>query len=336
MATESRKRSTSNITTSEDKILKSIYCRKCQRNKLPKEFYDASDELLDTNGKMSICHTCIDEIFERFYSSEHSLEKSIYKTCKHLNILYNVDAVEMTKVHMSKKEDAGSALHSIFGAYKMKLIFLVSKGTIGADLTFQIPTKDFSREVVDSDTNDDENLKYLKDFWGDHLSLDEYKFLEKEYSNFNSTHKLETYTEKVLLKLICFKLLEIDKQQKEDGKINATSVKELQSLLDNSAITPKMSKAIDEGPNLDVLGAWIADTEKYEPAEWLEQEGHEMYHDVADVDAYFEKYIRRPIANLILESKDFNIEEEINDYSEEFDVPSLKEDDDKDERELPK
>ena len=51
---------------------------------------------------------------------------------------------------------------------------------------------------------------------------------------------------------------------------------------------------------------WIEEIEKYEPAVWLKNEGHDdLYKDVGNVDEYFQKYFVRPLKNFMLQSKDF-------------------------------
>jgi hypothetical protein len=162
------------------------------------------------------------------------------------------------------------------------------------------------------------------DFWGNDISREDIEFLEKEYAQFKQTHKADTYAEIVLLKQVCYTMLDIKNKRLEDEPTKDL-VKELQELMKNLAISQKESNAGKEDKSNEALGLWIRDIEENEPAQWLASDPRgDMYRDVGNVDEYFKKYIVRPLKNFITLSKDFNIEdtdfEDDDFYQEEEDI----------------
>lgn len=329
-ATRSLKRpptrtSTSMTLSPETKELSIGYCRKCQRNRaLKSNFYIATDKLLDTNGYMSVCKDCVETLFDKFYSSEGSLDKAILKLCRLLNVRFDGTALESTRKQIQTMETKGKDPGGIFGIYRKSLISATAGfGGFGQgeeDLTYQ---EGASYNVTNPLPEDFEASDYLKEFWGSDLDISDYAFLEREFAKFKETHKADTYAEKVLLKLVCFKILEIEKTRKNGS--TAGKEKELQELMKNLAISPQYAKAVSDGKNLDAFGVWIAEIEQNEPAQWLEGEGHDMFRDVADVEGYFQKYFVRPLKNAILQSKDFNVDDDMDEF-EEYDMEDSNDD----------
>lgn len=293
-----------------------IYCRKCATQKDSSHFFSHTDKLLDSNGYMSICRECIRDLYPRLFQTEHTLERAMLRLCRILNWKYSEAAINATIAHISTQgklpDDA-----TVPGIYKAKLTS-TQKSEIGKlteeDLTFVEPMINLPVANPLDDTFEEKD--YLEKAWGKGLDFEDYVFLEEQFSNFKQTHKADTYSEIVLLREVCWKLLNISKSRIEGTKVD-TDVKALQELMKSLAISPNMANMANSGKNLDTFGLWIDEIEREEPAQWLEHEGHEMYHDVGNVEEYFLKYFVRPLKNAILQSKEFNIDDD-GDEIEEF------------------
>jgi hypothetical protein len=158
----------------------------------------------------------------------------------------------------------------------------------------------------------------LKSFWGENLLIDDYKFLQKEYDNFKKTHRADVYSEIVLLREICFKLLLI-RNLRVEGKSTAVMTKELQELMKNLGISPSMLNAANSGKSLDTFGQWVKEIEEFRPAEFFDDK--DMYADFDKIEEYAERHITRPLKNFITGSRDFGVDaldlnEEIEDGEE--------------------
>lgn len=286
------------------------YCRVCQSIKTEQFFGVAVDLDLDKNGKMSICKNCINDLFAKTMITENnSIQRSTLKMCRKLNIKYDEQAIDAALVHIQTKQSDPT---KFFNLYRAKLLITSRTSTTESskdvDLTYQ------DNPIVNVDNKnillDDafEEARDLKIFWrtGDKSDLE---FLENEFANFKKTNKADTHAETVLLKEVCFKLLDMDKDRRA-GKSTDSSLKQLMNVMEKLLISPNTVNAANSGDNLDSFGKWISDIEKYEPAEWLEKEGKPLYKDVDDIEGYFQKFCVRPLRNFILQSKDFNIDDE--------------------------
>jgi len=285
------------------------YCRKCRKIRLNDNFGKAVDLELDSGGRLSFCKDCVDLMYEKILMVENgSIQRTVLRLCKKLNIRYDERAIESAITHIQSKK---SNPLKLFGLYRAKLLVILrdSVNDTSVDLSYQYDDGVFIKkeENILSD-NAFEEAKDLKKFWRIE-DKDELEFLENEFSNFKKTHKADTHAEIILLKEICYKLLDMDKDRKT-GKSTDASLKQLMSVMEKSLISPNMVSAANSGENLDTFGAWIADIEKEEPAQWLENEGHELYKDVDNIEDYFQKYFVRPLRNFILQAKDWNIDDE--------------------------
>lgn len=299
--------------------VETAYCRKCMQMKKPLEFFMATDFYLDSNGLLSVCKTCISAIYVKYYNVEHSLDRAIYRLCRLLNIKFDESALRAVKTHLTTQSKADDD-PTVFGLYKSKIIsrgeIARGEGSTGIDLTF-VESKGIPEQEPAS-PDDFEDPKTIFEFWGEGFTTDEYRFLEKEFNNFRRTHKADTYSEIILLKEVCYKMLEIQRARKED-KSTGSAVKELQTLMTSLAISPNMANVANSGRGVEAFGNWIKDIENLTPAEWVDDKS--IYKDVDDIEAYAELHITRPLKNFITGSRDFGTEE----ISEIFDADETEE-----------
>jgi len=284
------------------------YCRKCMKNKPIIYFYKATDFFLDKNNLMSVCKDCINNMYVSFFVVEKTMEKTLLRMCRLLNVRYDEEAIESTKKHIQTYEERGTKVKSIFGTYKSKLGALqhsqIGKRNTDEDLTFVEPTK----KVIESlSTEIIPDKEYYEDSWGegDNLNIDDYKYLEREFSKWKRTTKCNTQSEIVLVREICHKQNEIRKERITGGS-TSNLVKQLQEIMKNSALTPALQNAADSNKFADAFGVWIKDIENKTPAEWWQDQT--KYHDIDGIEED-RKDIIRSIRNFITGSRDFNTSE---------------------------
>lgn len=303
------------------------YCRKCMKLLPEKQFYEGVDAgLIDSNGKLSVCKPCIQNLYNRFFEEYGNIEKAIHKLCTSLNIKYTNEAASATQKNITTLIEQGKTVRNVMGIYLSKII---------------ATNKSMDKSIVEDNTYNDvgtiymdkENIieeapipKEVIDFWGKDLSKEDIRYLENEYVNFKKTHSAETYAEIVLLKQVCHTMLDI-KRLRANGEETGTLVKELQALMKTLAVSPNAAVSSATGnKNNESFGLWIKDIEENEPAQWLLSDPRgDIYRDVSNIDSYFQKYIVRPLKNFILASKDFNVSEEDDDgeslMPDEVDMP---------------
>lgn len=277
-----------------------------------KQFYDATDAgLIDSNGKLSVCKPCISDLYNQFFEEYGSVEKSLHKLCMSLNIKFSNEAASATQTQITTFIEGGKTVRNVFGIYKSKLVAVNPSMDKSADM--DLTYSDVGTIYVDKENIIEEAPipKDVIDFWGRDVPRDDIRYLENEYINFKKTHIAETYAEIVLLKQICYTMLDI-KRMRAEGEETGTLVKELQALMKTLAVSPNVAIAANaSNKNSESFGIWIKDIEENEPAQWLMSDPRgDIYRDVSDIDQYFQKYIVRPLKNFIQGSKDFNVAEE--------------------------
>lgn len=301
------------ITNTGVEVVES-YCRYCMKTQPSKNFYKATD-FLDANGLMSICKACCGKLYAAYYETEHSLEGALLKSCRTLNVMYSEPAIQATITHLGKtKREDGDPV--VFGLYKSKIISTkpekMEERDIKSDISFQEPVRPIRLLSEDTDSRE---LAGLKRFWGKSFDKEDLEFLEQHFADWSKTHKIDTTSEKSLLKFICIKELEIERCLIE-GKSTSSLVKEYQELLKTSALSPSVATAASSGKSQETWGSFVKMIEETEPAEYYEDK--QLFKDFDGIDKYFKKYILRPIKNFVTGSRDFNVEDEIVDEDETF------------------
>ena len=288
------------------------YCRKCMKFLPERNFYKAVDKKrVDTNGKISVCKNCAQEIYDELFKETPVMEKVIHTMCTTLNVAFINNAVDATKAHIDTLTDSGKNVKAIFSIYLQKLVAVnptmdksadvdmtyVDVGTVYTDKQFDIKESPIPKDVLD--------------FWGRQYPEEDIRFLEKEYTNLKTTHVVKTYAEITLAKQVCFTVLDIEKVRSGKAEGDMTKMpRSVQDLMKSLDIAPNVANTNTASEDDETFGMWIKDIEKSEPAIWLKDNPqYGIYRDIDNIDKYYKDYVVRPLKNFITESRDFNVEE---------------------------
>lgn len=288
------------------------YCRKCMKFLPERNFYKAVDKKrVDTNGKISVCKNCAQEIYDELFKETPVMEKVIHTMCTTLNVAFINNAVDATKAHIDTLTDSGKNVKAIFSIYLQKLVAVnptmdksadvdmtyVDVGTVYTDKQFDIKESPIPKDVLD--------------FWGRQYPEEDIRFLEKEYTNLKTTHVVKTYAEITLAKQVCFTVLDIEKVRSGKAEGDMTKMlRSVQDLMKSLDIAPNVANTNTASEDDETFGMWIKDIEKSEPARWLKDNPqYGIYRDIDNIDKYYKDYVVRPLKNFITESRDFNVEE---------------------------
>lgn len=295
------------------------YCRKCQRVRSLTNFYEATNPLLDTNGHFSVCKDCCNELYQEYFKIYGTLDKALDLTCQDLDVRFDFDALRACQAHIEAFMSKNRPVDKVFGYYKSKL---TSVGQINGGSEFcryrDGTSSGFSEtgkveSKLDKNDNIDEDVLL---FWGKGFNFEDIEFLEAELAEWKSKHKCDNRSELTLLKEICIKLLEIRKVRAL-GKPTGAYIKELQEIMKTASVDPAKANVADGGKSMDAYGLWLKDIEEYEPAEFFEDK--KLFHDFDGIRKYTDKYIYRPLKNLLSGSRDFNIDDNETSYDEDGD-----------------
>lgn len=284
------------------------YCRKCMKDKRPTDFYTATDKTLDTNGLMSVCKSCILEMYDSYYLIERTLDKTILMMCKILNIVFDTAVVDSVRNQLNNAQSSDRKPPKPFSLYMMRLGAMYARGKTMESPSEHDMTFNFNSVSEEDIQEMNSELSAPNEFWGDNYTLDELDFLEKEYAKFKQSYSPDTYADILLLKRVCKKILAIQNEEEVSGKNVGNLEKQLMALMKDLAISPAHANAASGGKSLDTFGIWIADIEKKNPAQWLEEDGKDLHFDVDNVHEYYDKYVTRPIRNYLTGTSNFEID----------------------------
>ncbi|MCK9326944.1 MAG: hypothetical protein M0P69_15740 [Bacteroidales bacterium] len=294
--------------TNQAKTDDTIYCRKCQNYKKPYEFYEATNLFLDTNGKMSLCRGCCQELYDYYYKIYGTLEGAMKATCRDLDVRFSMPILQQVQSQVDTLTSRGKEAKAIFGYYKSKL-GSTGKANEGLD-SFRFRDSDNLQDVSIGTTTGEIGEPNVDDmiFWGQGFIETDYMFLNSELENWKATHKCDNQAELTLLKEICIKILTI--RNKRAVKENVSSeVKELQDLFKTASVDPAKANVASAGKSHEAFGVWIKDVEQFRPAEWFEQQ--EKYVDMDGFKPYIQNYVVRPIKNFISGVRNFFVNDSI-------------------------
>lgn len=295
-------------TERKPKMTGNLYCRKCKRTRLAVNFYDATNLMLDTNEKMSICVDCCGDIYNYYFSLYQNVPKALELTCEDLDVRFSKKALEQTQSHIDKLISGGKSANSIFGCYKSKLMSTVKKNEGSNCFRYRDSDTEIIQELrfnIDNGNIDPDLIL----FWGEGFDYNSLIFLEAELGNWKQTHKCDNQAEVTLLKEICIKILAIRDTRSKNGNTSA-ELKELQELMKTASVDPAKANSASAGKSHDAFGVWIKDIEQFKPAEWHDKQ--EKYKDMDGFIPYIKDYIVRPIKNFITGSRDFHVNDNIN------------------------
>lgn len=295
-------RKTKNTTNTIDTI-----CTCCGEKKQT-EFYVSNNIKNKATKKLSICKNCISDLFDYYLSQFEYQRKAMFWVCRRIDVPFS------TSIYLGAESHSSKTGWKIWQSYFKELNSFGDTNNYGS--CFEDGQQVFDDEMNDNSngfTSDEEVDEELKIFWGYGFDPKDYLFLETELANWKSTHKCDNQSEITLLKEICIKILDLRKSREKNNN-TSKDIKDLQELMKTASVDPAKANIADGGKSLDAYGLWIKDIEEYEPAEYFEDK--KLFEDFDKIKDYTQKYIFRPIKNLLTGSRDFDIENASNDDSE--------------------
>lgn len=303
--------STKKTTNKSDKP--KLVCTCCGKDKSDREFYMSKSYIYQAIGKVPICKTCIGGVYDKYYSKYKNEHLAIYYMCRALGICFNLASFNgaMSELEKNNKDTL------IWQIYMTKLNSLGGVNGAGDDFD---SSDSIDVEVIKENTSviDKEVVKR----WGRSFTDEELQWLEDDYMDWTTHNDCSKLSVQRLVQMICIKELEI-RNARSKGDSTEKLEKALLTLMDNSSLTPKTMSAMNETNSTRVYGLWLQDIETRRPAEYFKDKS--IYFDYDHIKEYFERFVLRPLKNLLIGTRDFdkefNVEDddEYIDYSEEDD-----------------
>lgn len=269
-------------------------CKKASGLLDEKDFYSTANEEFFHNKKLPIC--------------KHCLKKFVYED-KKINLDKFKNILQIYDIPFYEKEWNASLNGSkeVLGSY-MRIVYLNYKDKHWKD-------GDITDKKLIYDESDIGKLseRELLNKWGSGFSLDELQWLENNYYNWTTNTDCKKFNIQKLVKLICIKELDI-RIARQNGKPTDKLEKSLLELMNNSNLTPKTMSAMNETDSAKRYGMWLADIEQNDPAEYFRDKS--IYEDFDGIKGYFDRFVLRPLKNLLTNTREFDHEFNVEDGEE--------------------
>lgn len=268
-------------------------CSKCQLSKrLKADFYIASSDLVNSDGRLGICKQCLEDIVK--YDDPYSVA----------NIMRMIDRPFLKQPYEDSKESAKP-----FGEYMRRLgmpqnRWLNYSDSLFEDVEVYLPENKEAETELDKLSTDE-----LKGKWGIYKDGNDYLFLEKFYNEYHGNYATDTPVQKNLYKNIAKVQLQAEKEL-ANGNVKAfKDLMDLSSKLHNDGnIKPIQSTGANDDKGLSTYGLWIQEIEKEEPCEYFKEK--HIYEDADSFQKYIDKWFVRPMKNIFNITRDFDIKDD--------------------------
>lgn len=262
------------------------------------------------NRFLDICVHCLDQLTLKYEKDFGNQEDAIQRVCMKYDIYFN-----QSLLGASKK----------ISADRSRIRTYISRANLNQyqNKTYDTYLFELENDKINSieDINDISNEKdarrierLIKKF-GLGFSEAEYLMLDEHYKMLQEQIDDEDFIQETLIRDLCnIKIQQIRSMQDKDVDKYDKLTKLYQSTLSSANLKPKSSKA--NGNNItDSWGSFIFDIEKYAPAEYYADK--KKYKDFDGIGEYFQRFLFRPLKNLMTGSKELDKEFNINEIKED-------------------
>lgn len=243
---------------------------------------------------LPVCKKCMDKLFEHYtevYGGDE--DAAIRRICEKYDIYYSVSLLSASRKITKNR----SRIHT----YISKANLIQYKGKT-FDTTLDEERSSHKIESIEDIENSDINTGYkltskMIKFWGSGYDPKVYPTLQGYYDELLKlcSEKPDVKKQK-MMKNLC--LLEYQMQ------INIQAGKDIGTLSNSykAMFEAAELKADDADISNDAFGKWIMDIEKYCPAEMYQDK--KTYHDFFGIVGYIERFMFRPLKNLVFGTKE--------------------------------
>lgn len=291
------------ISYSNQKTEKKYKCTACGASwDIQKSHFSKSSSPLfqSNNGYIHICNKCRDDYYNELVSLyKGNEEHAIRHMCIEFGWVYHIDALVAAR---QISDDRSRISHYLA---KKNLGQTAEVGTTYIDsLKFDYENKliEEKKRVITSaedieDITEFELTPRMIKFWGTGYDPKVYPMLQGYYDELlKLCEKKPDVKKQKMMKNLC--LLEYQMQ------INIQAGKDIGTLSNSykSMFEAAELKVDEADTSNDAFGKWIMDIEKYSPAEYYKDKN--KYHDFFGIIEYIERFMFRPLKNLIFGTKE--------------------------------
>lgn len=273
------------------------YCLTHQRE-LPIAGFYKSMNPYHPKGAFPYCKECCSEIMKDKLSKSGTLEGATWLTCSQLGVPFIKDVFEVAEADLRSKKIPKSGYVQFWGKYLGVLAKRFGKNVESwsfddTDVPLgEIKTVRKREEIIE------QQMEEFRLLWGSDYSVNELGYLEWRYDTYTTDKALTEY-QASRYRDLCLCELRIYKDP-ADKDAMATKAKIAHELGEDQFTVDKEKSEVEKLLEYDIFMF-----EKRDPVEFFDNK--EMYKDYLGTESYWKKFIARPIRNLILGEKNYNV-----------------------------
>ena len=289
-------------------------CCSCGEPLALTKFYK-SNSVFYADGHLPICKECFSSKFGHFAAEYHSNKMAMQRMCMTFDIYFNEVAFDSCDTDDS----------TVLGNYFRKLNLSQHKGKTfedsikeGFDLSGdRKPVKETQEVVsVDNDDEENENADMIDpadiEKWGAGLEPTDYTILNSHYRLLSSSNPQCDGNAEIFIIDLCYTKMQQMKAVRESRVDDYKKLTEsyIKSFTQAGLKTVKDTNAMEDF----TIGVNAETIEKYTPAEYYKNRS--LYKDHDNIGDYIDRFLLRPLRNLMRGTKDRDAEFFVKDEEE--------------------
>lgn len=263
------------------------------------EFYKSYSSFYNRTKHLPVCKECFNRKFSEYTLEYHSTKKAMQRMCMAYDLYYNESIFNSC--------DNGDD-NTIVGNYIRKLNMIQYKGrtfdkSLEEGFFFTGEKTTPLKEIDENSTESQINPKDV-DTWGGGLSAIDYDILNSHYKFLKNANPQCDSNAEIFITDLCYTKMQQMKAVRE-GRVDDYS--KLTETYRKSFTTAGL-KTVREA-NIDeefTIGVNAETIEKYTPAEYYKNK--QLYKDHDDLGEYLDRFLLRPLRNLMHGTKDRDYE----------------------------
>lgn len=287
-------------------------CWQCGEDKLVNFFKHFSQHYRKTKYHPT-CKKCMIKEYKKYYSRYNDHKYCIFLMCRKFNYPFKTNLVDGALSQFESPTKSKSKTEVPWGTYLGKIPAYANNKKLTLN-EFEDAETEYNTETPISNFEVTDDIKYK---WGNNFDVVDYEFLNKRYLEYCRNVDTTIRAMESLVEDICHTELLIRRKREErttDTKIMKDMNDILQKLLTAAGLDSKSKREMDSSEALETYGLRIKEIEENQPCEIFEQ--RDLFKDFDGILHLVKKYILRPLKNLVLGTKDFNISQD--DLSDEY------------------
>lgn len=276
-------------------------CCECGEELLITKFYKSSSGFFAGIGHLPICKDCFVREFKKYKIEYMNPQRAMQRLCMAFDIYFDADLFDST---IGKDDDAlvGNYIKKTsLGQYKARTF----DSTIDEGFYFTGEKSNIGLAKAEEETAEEQVDPKLIQKWGEGLAAAvDYKTLEEHYKYLKSANPNCDSNQEIFISDLCYTKMQQMKAIRE-GRVDDYNklTDSYRKTFAQAGLKTVRDQSVNEGFTIGVTAETI---EKYTPAEYYKNKS--LYNDNDNVGDYIQRFVLRPLRNLMYGTTDRDTE----------------------------